>query len=81
MDAFNATVNAILGWFFAAFSWAGANGALLSLTVLSVLVKRLHHGAGLVIPMVLVGSVLFAFVTERFIEEPVEKIRRRIAKG
>jgi uncharacterized membrane protein (DUF106 family) len=38
MDIFNAFVNAVLRAFFAVFSWAGANGALLSLTVLSVLV-------------------------------------------
>jgi hypothetical protein len=37
MDVFNGIVNGVLRVFFAAFSWAGANGALLSLTVLSVL--------------------------------------------
>lgn len=38
LDVFNAIVNAVLRAFFAAFSWAGTNGAWLSLTLLSVLV-------------------------------------------
>jgi hypothetical protein len=38
MDIFNSIVNAALRAFFAAFGWAGASGALLSLTVVSVLV-------------------------------------------
>jgi hypothetical protein len=38
MDVFNSIVNTALRAFFAAFGWAGVNGALLSLTVLSVLV-------------------------------------------
>jgi hypothetical protein len=38
MDVFNSIVNTALRTFFAAFGWAGAYGALLSLTVLSILV-------------------------------------------
>ncbi|HEY7390903.1 MAG TPA: hypothetical protein VH640_20470 [Bryobacteraceae bacterium] len=37
MDVFNGIVNAMLRLFFGAFSWAGANAALLSLTMLSML--------------------------------------------
>jgi peptidoglycan/LPS O-acetylase OafA/YrhL len=54
---------------------------MLILTIFIVLTRRLHFGAGYKFPVVLIASILFAFVTERLIEEPVEKIRRRIALG
>jgi peptidoglycan/LPS O-acetylase OafA/YrhL len=53
---------------------------LLVISMVAVIVKRLHLATQLSIPMILVGSLVLAFILERIVDRPIERFREAFAK-